>query len=492
MNFSRCVSLLKFAQRPVPNANVTQSYRLRFFSKKVLFTSNSPQVKVQSNPDEFLPEDLDDGYEEEVEKVERQVRKKYVVPKKNFRIDDDPKYQRDSIFNTITSYDGVAGNEKNHFQASREREERLYNILESQRNQTQSKNSLSTEETSENDIKVTESEDSGFQRSKTLETVDGKISFDLGVDEFHKGEFLKEFKMSLPKPLDECQEDLSSVGLNLAPTFNFAAYADHSELIQQYVHLGVDLHKMEKNQDHMRALLTVDYKKELPMYIQFLHDCGVPADELGEVITKAPLILTEDLDDMKVRIRYLVAHDFNKDSIARIITKNPGWLLWATKKIDERLGHFQNEFKLASAEVRYLATKAPKLITFNFKHIHENTFAVREQMGFNKAEQKVLLLVKPQLWTLSRKKIMDSFHYLHNTMKLSHTMMATQSDVLITRKVRLQNRHEFLVELKKAQYDPKSQGYVAPRRVAVGSDAEFCSEVAKVSIDTYNLFLKTR
>lgn len=97
-----------------------------------------------------------------------------------------------------------------------------------------------------------------------------------------------------------------------------------------------------------------------------------------------------------------------------------------------------------------------------------------------------------QLICIARRKIVESFDYLHNTMKLSHLMIITHSEVITTRKSRLKNRHEFLVELKKAQYDPKKMGYIAPRSIAVGSDAEFCSKVAKTSVDTYNLFLKTR
>lgn len=230
------------------------------------------------------------------------------------------------------------------------------------------------------------------------------VKIDLTVDEFKLGEFMKQLNESIPGPLDECKENISDFGPNFSPTFNFAAYADNSKLIQTFTDLGVELYKVEKNQDHMRALLTVDLENELPKYIQFLHDCGVPADSLGHVITENPPILKEDLDDMKTRIRYLRAHDFSPESIARIVTKNPTWLTWATKCIDERLGHFQNEFKLSGTEIRFLTTKQPKLITHNFKHIEENTFAVREIMGFDHKEMKVLILSRPRLWMNSKFK----------------------------------------------------------------------------------------
>jgi hypothetical protein len=40
-----------------------------------------------------------------------------------------------------------------------------------------------------------------------------------------------------------------------------------------------------------------------------------------------------------------------------------------TKKIDQRLGHFQKTFKLTGDEVRNLAVKRPRLITYDFAHI---------------------------------------------------------------------------------------------------------------------------
>jgi len=41
----------------------------------------------------------------------------------------------------------------------------------------------------------------------------------------------------------------------------------------------------------------------------------------------------------------------------------------STEKIDQRLGHFQKTFKLTGNEVRYLAVKRPRLITYDMAHI---------------------------------------------------------------------------------------------------------------------------
>jgi hypothetical protein len=242
--------------------------------------------------------------------------------------------------------------------------------------------------------------DNIISEDNIIEPSKENINYDLQKDEFNYDEYINSFN-KLSTPLDKCEEDLSSFGPGLLPTFNFAAYVDKSELVQTYVKLGVELYKVEQNQDHMRALLTINLKDELPKYLQFFHDSGVPADYLGKIITMAPMILKEDLEDMKTRIRYLRAHDFTQASIARIVTKNPSWLTWATKHIDERLGHFQNEFYLSGPEIRFLATKQPKLITFNMKHINESTFAFLEEMGFGKSGTKIILLSKPRIWMQS-------------------------------------------------------------------------------------------
>jgi len=71
------------------------------------------------------------------------------------------------------------------------------------------------------------------------------------------------------------------------------------------------------------------------------------------------MLLKEDVDDLRTRIRYLRAHQFSLPQIARIVTKNPLWLTCATKHIDESLGHFQTEFKLLGRQVRKLAAKQP-------------------------------------------------------------------------------------------------------------------------------------
>ena len=405
MTFSRYKTIVRLIQLSSRNAEYSHPILTRLYSSEVTFGSNAP------NDPRLKPKKYFKDNEGVSERPNHTRRMKY---KRNYKLIDDPKYseipeENDDTKREIkvaqTKYDQSASNDTISTTKSNvypPNEKHTFNSeLEFESDSTVlNEDAVRTRcHVDQDNLALTSEEQvKAISREKVIKTPEGPIKLNLSLDEFDVNDFMKEFNTAVPKPLDECNEDLSDYGPNFLPTFNFAAYSNQSKLIQEYVKLGVKLYKVETNHDHMRALLTIDLDKELPIYIQFLYDCGIPANSLGDVITACPMILQEDLDDMKTRIRYLRAHKFTRDSIARIVTKNPTWLTWATKHIDERLGHYQNEFKLSGSEVRFLATKQPKLITYNMKHIHENTFAVREEMGFKKDEMKVLLLSKPRLW----------------------------------------------------------------------------------------------
>jgi mTERF domain-containing protein len=61
-------------------------------------------------------------------------------------------------------------------------------------------------------------------------------------------------------------------------------------------------------------------------FYRFLHDLGVPSDELGAFITRNPWIFKEDMDDLQVRVSYLQSKKFSEEMIARVVRRNPRWL----------------------------------------------------------------------------------------------------------------------------------------------------------------------
>lgn len=208
-------------------------------------------------------------------------------------------------------------------------------------------------------------------------------------------------KIKLPDALDICNEDISEyVTPYTKPTFNFAAYANESPTIQQLIKLGVELWKLEHNEKAMKILLGRNFDDMKP-HIQFLHDCGVPADQIGHSLTINPFIFVKDIDDLHTRIRYLRAHNFTRKDIATIVTNNPTWLNYTTLTIDRRLAFFQRQFKLTGNETRLVAVNGPRLITHNHKKVLENTFCIRELMGFENEQIKNLLMKKPILWIKS-------------------------------------------------------------------------------------------
>lgn len=126
--------------------------------------------------------------------------------------------------------------------------------------------------------------------------------------------------------LEPLEEDISYYG-QVNPTFNFAQYVNKSEALKNLIKLGVNLHKIEKHQKCAQALLKLDFERDIKSRLLFLNDYVSP-DDLGDFITKNPMILREDLDDMQVRINYLTSKKFDKEMIERIITKNPFWLMF--------------------------------------------------------------------------------------------------------------------------------------------------------------------
>lgn len=120
----------------------------------------------------------------------------------------------------------------------------------------------------------------------------------------------------------------TSVAPPLQPTFNFAAYINNSDTLQQLIKLGVDLSKIERRKGLPQFVLQLDFEKDMKNHIRFLHDvCGLPMETFGSVLTKNPLIFKEHLLDLETRVNYLKSKLFKPMEIARIAEVNPFWLM---------------------------------------------------------------------------------------------------------------------------------------------------------------------
>lgn len=196
----------------------------------------------------------------------------------------------------------------------------------------------------------------------------------------------------------ETQESPDEYPTHLSPTFNFAAYVNKSETLRKFVELGVDLSKIEKKKGLPQFILKLDFERDIKKHLFFLHDVGLPAEYFGQFLTKNPLIFKESIEDLETRVYYLRSKNFSIEMVREIIGKNPYWLSFSTRRIDSRLGWFQKNFHLTGSEIRTVAVRQPRLITYNLEHVRESTFSIKEEMGFNNEEVKSLLLNKANLW----------------------------------------------------------------------------------------------
>ncbi|KAF2899919.1 hypothetical protein ILUMI_06258 [Ignelater luminosus] len=291
--------------------------------------------------------------------------------------------------------------------------------------------------------------------------------------------------------LEDCNEDISHIAPYLQPSFNFAAYVNKSETLQQLVKLGVDLHKLEKKVKVPPYILKLDFEKDIKNHVIFLSDLGVANEELGNFISKNPFIFQEDLDNLQVRVNYLKSKKFSDPMVTRIVSCNPFWLIFSTQRIDRRLGFFQKHFFLTGDEVRQLTVQQPRIITYNIRHIKLNDFAIREEMGFSAEETKSILLKKPYVFMKGRDHILKTFEFIHKNMNMPLERIAEFPEVLTCREFKIKQRYTFLEKLGRIQFNPRKPNYVSLLSLVSGSDAEFCDKVAKSSVQAYNTFLKT-
>lgn len=131
-----------------------------------------------------------------------------------------------------------------------------------------------------------------------------------------------------PSVLDPCNDEIVNAAPYLKPSFNFAAYVNKSETLQQLVKLGVDLHRIERRKDPnlVPFILGLDFETHIKDHVLFLSDLGVPNEGLGGFFTKNPWFFKENLDDLIVRVNYLKSKKFTNEMILRVVQNNPIWL----------------------------------------------------------------------------------------------------------------------------------------------------------------------
>nr|XP_018896544.1 PREDICTED: transcription termination factor 3, mitochondrial [Bemisia tabaci] len=302
---------------------------------------------------------------------------------------------------------------------------------------------------------------------------------------------LEALGIRIPHALDTCSENVSHAAPPLQPSVSFAAYVNDSPTLQELVKLDVQLWKFEKKPDICNYILSLDYDRDMKNHLLFLHKIGVPGENFGNIITKNPFIFKEDLDNLQIRVNYLESKKFTGPEIAEIIMKNPRWLSYTTQDIDTRLGFLQHTLNLTGQEVRLIAVGEPYAVTKDTADISILVFCLKEEMGFEDEDITAIAVMEPRLLTYKNFRLLPTFNEIHNEMGIPHDLIVKQPQALMRSPRIIRQRHLYLKLIKRDQYDPKKENYVSLQALVDGDDTEFCKNVAKTSVESYNTFLKT-
>ncbi|XP_036731419.2 transcription termination factor 3, mitochondrial isoform X3 [Manis pentadactyla] len=294
------------------------------------------------------------------------------------------------------------------------------------------------------------------------------------------------------QPISE-EEAVQIVADPLLPpaSFTLRDYVDHSENLQKLVLLGVDLSKIEKHPDAANLLLRLDFEKDIKQILLFLKDLGIEDNQLGTYLTKNHAIFSEDLENLKTRVAYLLSKNFSKADIAQMVRNAPFLLSFSVERLDNRLGFFQKELELSVKKTRDLIVRLPRLLTGSLEPVKENIKVYRLELGFKHNEIQDMITKIPKMLTANKKKLTETFDYVHNVMNIPHHIIVRFPQVFNTRLFKVKERHLFLTYLGRAQYDPAKPNYISLDRLVSIPDEIFCEEIAKASVQDFEKFLKT-
>ncbi|XP_014643560.1 PREDICTED: transcription termination factor 3, mitochondrial isoform X1 [Ceratotherium simum simum] len=274
-------------------------------------------------------------------------------------------------------------------------------------------------------------------------------------------------------------------------SFTLRDYVDHSETLQKLVLLGVDLAKIEKHRDAANLLLRLEFEKDIKQILLFLKDLGIEDNQLGTFLTKNYAIFSEDLENLKTRVAYLQSKNFGKADIAQMVRNAPFLLSFSVERLDNRLGFFQKELELSVKKTRDLVVRLPRLLTGSLEPVKENMKVYRLELGFKHNEIQHMITKIPKMLTANKRKLTETFDYVHNVMNIPHHIIVRFPQVFNTRLFKVKERHLFLTYLGRAQYDPAKPNYISLDKLVSMPDEIFCEKIAKASVRDFEKFLKT-
>ncbi|GFO22763.1 transcription termination factor 3, mitochondrial [Plakobranchus ocellatus] len=330
------------------------------------------------------------------------------------------------------------------------------------------------------------------ETSDMMKTDNGQLeknNFDKDVDIFHsdlqasEDDFGRDLR---PGSVDEMTiPELSRQALNLVP------YVNRSETLQNLVKLGVNLDLVQRVEGVAELLLKSQFKRDIAPLIHLLNLMGVPLDEMGQMLTRNPLLFKQSIEDLSARFGYFLHKRFSQAEAVSIVVRAPVALLMDPVKLDSKLGFLQTTFGLKGHEVRKVVLKYPKVIPWRRDMIAGVRFHLKEFLAFSNLQLKELLLKEPKIYLSNPNKLTEAFDYLFTTMGITRDQIMLWPGILRTRQHIVRDRHLFLVSRNRAQYDPCLENFVSLKALGSGSDTEFCKNVAKCDEQEFHAFLKT-
>ncbi|XP_034016532.1 transcription termination factor 3, mitochondrial [Thalassophryne amazonica] len=320
-----------------------------------------------------------------------------------------------------------------------------------------------------------------LQFEDAVPLTESHVSLDLDVAEF--------------SALEEINDE-EAVSVTVPPAIPPAStslrdYVDKSETLTKLVQLGVNLWKLEQRPNVGSMLLKLDFQTDVAPRLLFLKDIGVEDSCLGNLITYNPFILTEDLENLQTRVDYLRSQKFSPDTIASMVSRAPYLLNFSVKRLDNRLGFYQQQLGLSASNTRNIVSRLPRLLCGSLEPVKENLKVCNIELGFKENEIQQIVLAVPKVLTANKMKLTQIFDFVHNTMHIPHHLIVKFPQVLNTSKLRLRERHLFLQYLEKAQYDPTQPNYISLDQLVSLPNNIFCTKVASATLEDYYMFLKT-
>ncbi|XP_023118775.2 transcription termination factor 3, mitochondrial isoform X2 [Amphiprion ocellaris] len=296
---------------------------------------------------------------------------------------------------------------------------------------------------------------------------------------------------ALEEITDEEAVGISSPSVVPPASTSLRDYVDKSETLTKLVQLGVNLWKLEQRPHVGSMLLRLDFNKDVAPRLLFLKEVGVEDSRFGYIITRNPFILTESLENLQTRVNYLKSKKFSSETVASMVSRAPYLLNFNVKRLDNRLGFYQQQLGLSTSNTRNIVARLPRLLCGSLEPIKENLKVCEIELGFKANEIQHIVIAVPKVLTANKKKLTQIFDFLHNTMKVPHYLITKFPQVLNTKYLRLRERHCFLEYLGKAQYDPTLPNYISLDRLVSLPDETFCTDLALATLEDFYLFQKT-